>query len=458
MFDALAEIDRQKENLQNMCDLGILHMVDATKESEMISAKELIIKTKLVDEAHVTKDGKPRTIRVDAKTGDVYTKLQGGRLVKAKSIDKMYIKLYEIYYGDSTGYTVEKIFELALKEKETTENLKQGTVKKYETDYKRFVSPQLSQKNIASITVCDLKAYTQKLVNDEEQITGKAYLAYKGILNLIFDYAMLHKVIKENPVSSIKNAVYLKSCNNSRPTADEKIFSPEEIRTLEDEVDRRQDGEFRRWGDYYIYGYAMKFSIKTGVRVGELCSLKWKDVDYEHKTIHIHAQQLSKVVNHKTVYYYVPYTKDEKGISNGGRYFPLTDEIRNLLDELADKQAEKGINSEYIFCDENGEWIKTLRYGRFLRKLCKKFGFNVTNNHGFRMSLNSNVLLPMGLSVADRAKLLGHSVETNLKHYSFESRDYVDKARCILDKKNEVYLFPQKVYPKILRFKSSKSL
>ena len=49
------------------------------------------------------------------------------------------------------------------------------------------------------------------------------------------------------------------------------------------------------------------------------------------------------------------------------------------------------------------------------------------------MSLNSNVLIPMGISSADRAKLLGHSVETNEKNYSFAQKDYVNNARNILN-------------------------
>ena len=37
-----------------------------------------------------------------------------------------------------------------------------------------------------------------------------AFKAYKGILNLIFAYAMEYGIIKENPVPFVKNAVYLK--------------------------------------------------------------------------------------------------------------------------------------------------------------------------------------------------------------------------------------------------------
>ena len=53
------------------------------------------------------------------------------------------------------------------------------------------------------------------------------------------------------------------------------------------------------------------------------------------------------------------------------------------------------------------------------------------------MSLNSNVLLPMGVSVADRAAMLGHSIQTNLMFYSFAQKDYLDNVRELLDSQYE---------------------
>lgn len=49
------------------------------------------------------------------------------------------------------------------------------------------------------------------------------------------------------------------------------------------------------------------------------------------------------------------------------------------------------------------------------------------------MSLNSNVLIPMGVSVADRATMLGHSIETNLRNYSFAKKDYIENVKNLLD-------------------------
>ncbi len=214
----------------------------------------------------------------------------------------------------------------------------------------------------------------------------------------------------------------------------------------------RRRMEWNRFGGYYINGYAMLFAVLTGVRSGELCALQWKDI--EDECIHIHAQQLSdEKEDGGTLYYYVPYTKNEKGVSEDGRDFPLTKKIKALLSEIKEKQNARNIVSEFVFCHEDGEWIKTDAYETFLRRLCRSRGFDITNNHAFRMSLNSNVLIPMGISVADRAAMLGHSIETNLKYYSFAQKDYISTVRALLDRDydegtqgnpDNVVIFPQK--------------
>ena len=53
------------------------------------------------------------------------------------------------------------------------------------------------------------------------------------------------------------------------------------------------------------------------------------------------------------------------------------------------------------------------------------------------MSLNSNVLIPMNVSVADRAAMLGHSIQTNLAFYSFAQKDYLENVRDLLDSQDE---------------------
>ena len=92
-----------------------------------------------------------------------------------------------------------------------------------------------------------------------------------------------------------------------------------------------------------------------------------------------------------------------------------------------------------MFCHKNGEWIKTDAYETCLRRLMSGLGYNVTNNHSFRMSLNSNVFIgKYGLPATERARLLGHSVETNLRYYSFAGKDSLDDICAMLNGEIEV--------------------
>lgn len=232
----------------------------------------------------------------------------------------------------------------------------------------------------------------------------------------------------------MKNKAFLKECDCSKSSKEEKIFSEDEINLIRDTV--RKYMTYERYAGYFINGYAILLAIETGMRADELPALKWSDVHDNY--IHIHTQQLSNKRKGGKEYYLADWTKDEKGQSQGGRKYPLTKEIKNLLSELKSLQDRKGIHSDYIFCHVDGSWIKTDAYITCLRRLLKSLGFEITNNHAFRMSLNSNVLAgKLNLPVAKRAELLGHSVETNLKYYTYADKRDIEDLVELFDNNGE---------------------
>ncbi len=433
----LGSLETQREYLKVQEKSGIIDADGVRDELEMISQKEKAIRERFVMMNHVTAEGVPRSIsHHEASPGnpkDYYiTKLPDGKKMKATTYEGLVDKLFSFYTNGLRDYSLESVFKAALQEKEVTENPNQHTITHYQADFARFISKELAIKDIRGISEIDLKKYIQEWVNREHP-KQKAFFGYKGVLNLVFGYAFTHRIISVNPVVLMKNKPYMKSCDTRKPKPEEKILSPEEIDILKKEVRHRMT--LKKYGRYYINGYAMLFAIETGVRAGELCAIRWEDI--REKSIHIHAQQLTRKEAGKKVYYYDTCTKNEKGISQDGREFPLTKKIAELLAEIKDLQKELHIDSEYIFCHEDGEWIKTDAYETFLRRLCLSKGFQVTNNHALRMSLNSNVLLPMGVSVADRAAMLGHSIQTNLMFYSFAQKDYLENVRVLLDSQYE---------------------
>ena len=441
----LHELERQKKSVQKQFECGIINSIGVSEEIMNINKKEFALKEKLVNQAHVTSKGEPRTIKYSESKGLWKTVLAEKKELYGKSREILIEKLFDYYGLKLTDSSLKSIFELAIKEKHITENNNEGTISRYYSDFERYITPEFAQKDIRSLTKADMKAYTQALVN-RMMLKKSAFLAYKGVLNLIFDYALEYDIINSNPLPAIHNRNYYKSCDMSKAKPEDKILSPNEIDVLKAEIRHRMG--FKKYNGYFINGYCILFAIETGMRAAELCSIKWSDIDYNRRVIHIHTQQLyiitdkdidsynGKPVSQNTnrsidlsgkknrkLYYLSDSTKDEKGISRGGREFPLTDSIISILKELKDIQGDKGIHSEYIFCHEDGEWIKTDAYETCLRRICQKLGFNVTNNHALRMSLNSNILIPLGIPVTERARMLGHSVETNLRYYSFAGTD-----------------------------------
>ena len=449
----------QLKALNNGLKLGIIKSGDALTEYNELTKKELKLKETLVRETHRRYDGTSRIIShhlpTDKNPYDYWiTIMENGKRIRESNYDTLIDRLYRYYTGALADNSIRAIFEAAIHEKQITENPKNNTIKRQRADYHRYITHDFASMDIRDVTTLFLKEYTQKWVNADHP-KKKAYLAYKGILNLVFGYAMIHRIISTNPVKAINNNVYLKSCDLSQPEPSEKILSPEEIDLLRTTVRKRMT--MKKYGRYYINGFALLFSIETGVRVGELCSLKWADI--REDCIHIHSQQLSEEREKgHTTYYYDPHTKNEKGISCEGRDFPLTDAIDSILFELKSLQNELGIQSDFIFCHENGEWIKTDAYLTFLRRLCTSLGFKVTNNHALRMSLNSNVLIPLGISAPDRAAMLGHSVETNLRNYSFAQKSYIEDVRKRLNTgfaRCDVFRNTSKT-PKIVQFSQIK--
>ena len=94
--------------------------------------------------------------------------------------------------------------------------------------------------------------------------------------------------------------------------------------------------------------------------------------------------------------------------------------------------------------------------------LLSGMGFAVTNNHAFRMSLNSNVFIAkLNLDVATRAKLLGHSPETNLKYYTFAPKrdmdDMVEYFDSISSNTTKVQEVSPRSHQNVVDFKQKES-
>ena len=466
-LEQLKQIRALEDNLNSCVMCATISHADAAPQLLMLKSSEYQLKQKLIDEVHVKNSGTTRKIEYKESKCLWYTMMPDKRKLYGKTREILLDKLMDYYGLTMLDFKMKTVFEQALDHKDKTEAVDGETLYHLKASFDRFIDEKLANTDIRSITCDMLSEYILKMlrraqwVDDQgvaHKVKKKAYLDYKSVLNMIFQYALLKDYITVNPLSKFSNKVFYKECDCAKALSSEKIFSEDELARIKDEV--RSRFTQKKYNGYFINGYAILMAIETGMRAGELPSLKWTDIKSNH--IHIHSQQLSKRQKGGKEYYYADWTKNEKGIPVGGRKFPLSKAIRDLLTELKELQTEKCIVSEYVFCHENGEWIKTDAYITCLRRLLRSLNYNVTNNHAFRMSLNSNVLsAKLGLPAAKRAELLGHSVETNLRYYTYATKDSMDDLVDLFDSNNQESAETLEVSPRshqnVVNFKQKES-
>lgn len=381
--------------LLSRCDAGNAKVI-----SEMIKAA----KKQYVAENH------PYTITRIAsgsKAGKYKTYVGKPRREIIRNTEDQLIAYLRDYYMDmeERQKTFESLLQSMLHDLVEENNRSLLTVASYRNDLDNILPKEFFSRPYNEITESELKAI---IVSQTKKLHPKPERLRKAIqiVNRVFIYGMRKHLCQTNPAQYIDPNSYLCNCNVVRKRAEDKEFSDAEIERIKTDVLRTPDNP---------RALMILLAIETGMRRSELCALHWDDI--EDSYIHIHRQQLKDLSTRPMAFYEVQYTKDEREHPHDGRRFPITPEIREVLD-LA-KQL-KG-SSKYIFHDTDS-WVLKDGYSRFLRRRCISLGITTTNNHAFRIALN-NKLIRLGLSADERALILGHSVEVNERFYSkYDSR------------------------------------
>ena len=347
----------------------------------------------------------------DGKRKFYFTDTNDGKRKEGKTKENL-LKTLEKYYkanGDD-NYTFSHIFDEALKKKSITAN--PNTILRNRQEYSHFIDDKMGKTSVKKIDAEMFCEYVQNRLEIEPMNKAKLN-KLKGVFNIVFDYAIDHDIIVKDPrrTTDIKSLEKRTVPTERRPEM--KAFQNNEINRL-----KLYCWERINKSKYDYNALMILFSTETGMRAAELCSLKWEDVLEDR--IRIHSQILSKRTAKKKEYYYAPWTKDEKGISKGGRVFPIIRGMKEILSIAKALQTNLNIESEFVFCNLDGDFTNPEAFERALSKACVKLNLSKTNNHAIRMYFNSYVLIDeLHLNEVERARLLGHLVETNLKYYTY---------------------------------------
>ena len=185
------------------------------------------------------------------------------------------------------------------------------------------------------------------------------------------------------------------------------------------------DNTHTKLGKGRPYELAMKYEtyfklvLATGLRRGEACGLKWSDINWRKRTIHV-QRGVVKLSHQESI------TKDPK-TSSGDRMVYLSKEMCQLLKawrkecewDRAQTANETVDDNDYLFRQPNGKPMNpctfTYRFKLILKANSLPLDLNV---HSLRHT-NASLLIAQGVDVRTVASLLGHAqASTTLDIYA----------------------------------------
>lgn len=229
-------------------------------------------------------------------------------------------------------------------------------------------------------------------------LSGKVILHHHRLLSTIFQTAVLWQIIPANPCLRVK-----------APRADQK-----EILCMDD----KETSTFFEYLELEPLQYKTMITlfIYTGMRRGEVCGLKWEDIDFKNKVIHVQRSIL--YIPKKGIYEDTPKTK------GSNRVMKVADIVIYDLERHRKEQnitrlklGDRWNDNDYVFTQWDGKAMHPDSITSWIHRFVVKNDLPKTNIHSLRHT-NASLLIANGVNVATVSKRLGHSsTATTTKTY-----------------------------------------
>lgn len=376
-----------------------------------------------------TKAMHPYEIHHTEKSGyftevDDITRPTGKRKIRKCNEEKLWAALAD-WYLDKTNLhiTFEQLYEKWLNWKETPNNAE--NIKRLKASWKSYysnepLSQDLLKKPVANITTLDLRSWAEALMKKHLPDKQKFSRMFT-IVNQCFEFAADEDIaiIQENIWTKARKKLN-KSLMTSKPAASDtsQVFTDEERRQLKIMI--HEDLE-RYKKQASSAGLQILFLFETGLRIGEVCGLKWSDI--KDNRLYIQRQATNEGIKNK------PKTQ------SGYRDIPLTTGAQHILKEVADFNKEHGYIAEWIFQSDNPKYDYRLSYNaadRKLRKLCIRLDSVIKSPHKCRKTCISTLLDSPNINNRTVQRFAGHhDLATTYKYYSFDRKSKNEQAEAI---------------------------
>ena len=385
-----------KEVLQFLCENGMVDIAAVRESIEMRNRNELL-------------KNHPCQIWQGKTDGKWYTHIRENgkrRLIKRKTREQ--VEDAVITFMEQQRKTVRQIFTEWLQEKKEYGEIQKSTCDRYEADFIKFFS-EFGNRRIDEVTENDLERFIKDSIY-KYNLTNKAYSGLRLLLLGIFTYAKKHK-LTDISIQMFFRELCLSSklFRKTKKKAEDNVFMADEVeRIIEHLMSHRPN----------VISYGIVLALRTGLRVGELCTLKAED---------IHPGYID--INKTEIRYRVDaghYTREVRANAKtdaGNRQVIIDSEAERIIEKI--KQLNP--NGEYLF-EIDGKRCIGSSFTKKLERACDTIGIKPRSMHKCRKTYATNLInanVPESFIIAQ----MGHiDISTTKNYYLY---DNTSKAEAV---------------------------
>lgn len=164
--------------------------------------------------------------------------------------------------------------------------------------------------------------------------------------------------------------------------------------------------------------------LNTGLRIGEVCALRWENIDFESKKIHIEKtieRIYSKEENKTIVIIDTP-----KSITSV-RTIPINSKLYNILKQIRGKSKK----TNFVLTGSSEHYVEPRNYQYHFKEILKRSKVKKYKFHTLRHTFATNCI-EAGMDIKSLSEILGHadvSITLNIYVHSSDKakRKYLEK-------------------------------
>ena len=298
--------------------------------------------------------------------------------------------------------TINDIYNRWIEEKMHYGEISEATRDRYVADFKRYFD-DIKYNKIKSISAEKLEEHIKDQILIYN-LTSKAYGGLRTIIIGIWGYAYKHKYT-DIAIRTFFTELRLSSkmFNHKTKLNEDNVFTEHEVQLITDYLLSHRPN---------VISYGIVLGLRSGLRVGELCSLKKEDVTD-------HCLRINKTETRYRVRNgeYTKEVKDNAKTDAGNRFVLIDDVAMDLIDKIL-RQNQK---SDYLFAI-NGKRCIGQSFTRKLEKVCMRLGIKPRSMHKCRKTYITNLInanVPESLIIDQ----VGHTdIKTSKQYYLYNNK------------------------------------